>query len=95
MICMSYLDEIVLFTRKVNEAMKFFTEAVQEIAKTLSDLFECLVEEKEKEKTSVSSPKQYRLLLKNINSVQTKSLYKQPYVQAPRHLTYQRRHYQS
>lgn len=93
---MSHLDEIVLFTRKVNEAMKIFTEAVQEIAKKLGDLFECLVEEKEKEKekTSVSSPKQYGILLKKVSRNRTKSLYSQPYVQVPRHLAYQKRHYQ-
>lgn len=92
---MNYLDEMVLFTTKVNEAIVIFTDAVREMAETLNKLFECFNEKKKKEKISVSSFKDHRLFLNDIPQIQTKSLYKPPFIQVPRHLAYQKRHYQS
>lgn len=86
---------MTMFITRMNEAFEILTGGLREVAETLNKLFGCFREEEKEEKTSVSSPKQYWLLLKNISQISTKSLYKSPFVQVPRHLAYQRRHYQS
>lgn len=92
---MSHLDEMVLLTRKVNEAMKIFSEAIQEVIKELNDLWEYLIDKDEAEKESVFNSKKNRIWLKKVSKNRTESFYRQPYVQVPRHLAYQKRHYQS
>lgn len=91
MICMN----IDLLVDEISKAFDILGEGLQNVAKTLRKLFECFCEEREEEKTDVSSPKQYGILLKNVSHIRTKSYYRQPYVQVPRHLAYQKRHYQS
>lgn len=91
MICMN----IDLLVDEMRMAFDILGGGLQNIAKTLRKLIECFCEEREEEKTSVSSPKTYGILLKNISRNHTKSCYRQPYIQVPRHLAYQKRHYQS
>lgn len=84
-----------LLVDEMSKALDILGEGLQNVAKTLRKLIECFCEEREEEKTTVSSPKQYGILLKNIFRNRTKSCYRQPYIQVPRHLAYQKRHYQS
>lgn len=84
-----------LLVDEMSKALDILGEGLQNVAKTLRKLIECFCEEREEEKTTVSSPKQYGILLKNISRNRTKSCYRQPYIQVPRHLAYQKRHYQS
>lgn len=91
MICMN----MYLLVDEMSKALDILGEGLQNVAKTLRKLIECFCEEREEEKTTVSSPKQYGILLKNISRNRTKLCYRQPYIQVPRHLAYQKRHYQS
>lgn len=84
-----------LLVTEVTEAFDIFVDGLRNVGKILMELLECFCEEEEKEKTHVSSSKQYGILLKNVSHIRTKSYYRQPYVQVPRHLAYQKRHYQS
>ena len=84
-----------LLVDEMSKALDILGEGLQNVAKTLRKLIECFCEEREEEKSTVSSPKQYGILLKNISRNHTKSCYRQPYIQVPRHLAYQKRHYQS
>lgn len=84
-----------LLVDEMSKALDILGEGLQNVAKTLRKLIECFCEEREEEKSTVSSPKQYGILLKNVSRFRTKSFYRQPYVQVPRHLAYQKRHYQS
>lgn len=84
-----------LLVDEMSKALDILGEGLQNVAKTLRKLIECFCEEREEEKRTVSSPKQYGILLKNISRNRTKSCYRQPYIQVPRHLAYQKRHYQS
>ena len=86
---------IDLLVDEMRMAFDILGGGLQNIAKTLRKLIECFCEEREEEKSTVSSPKQYGILLKNVSRFRTKSFYRQPYVQVPRHLAYQKRHYQS
>lgn len=52
-------------------------------------------EDEKEEKTFVSLTKQHGIFPKDSHQIHTKSLYKPPFVQVPKHLVYQRRHYQS
>lgn len=84
-----------LLVDEMSKALDILGEGLQNVAKTLRKLIECFCEEREEEeKTTVSSPKQYGILLKNISRNRTKSCYRQPYIQVPRHLAYQKRYYQ-
>lgn len=84
-----------LLVDEMSKALDILGGGLQNIAKTLRKLIECFCEEREEEKTSVSSPKTYGILLENVSHFRTKSFYRQPYIQVPRHLAYQKRHYQS
>lgn len=84
-----------LLVDEMSKALDILGEGLQNVAKTLRKLIECFCEEREEEKTTVSSPKQYGILLKNISRNRTKSCYRQPYIQVPKHLAYQKRYYQS
>lgn len=90
MICMN----IYLLVDEMSKAFDILSEGLHNVAKTLRKLIECFCEEREEEKTHVSSPKQYGILLKNVSHTRTKSYYRQPYIQVPRHLAYQKRYYQ-
>lgn len=83
-----------LLVDEMSKALDILGEGLQNVAKTLRKLIECFCEEREEEKTTISSPKQYGILLKNISRNRTKSCYRQPYIQVPRHLAYQKRYYQ-
>ena len=83
-----------LLVDEMSKALDILSEGLQNVAKTLRKLIECFCEEREEEKTTISSPKQYGILLKNISRNRTKSCYRQPYIQVPRHLAYQKRYYQ-
>lgn len=84
-----------LLVDEMSKALDILGEGLQNVVKTLRKLIECFCEEREEEeKTTVSSPKQYGILLKNISRNRTKSCYRQPYIQVPRHLAYQKRYYQ-
>jgi len=87
--------DIDLLVYEMRRAFDILGGGLQNAAKTLRKLIECFCEEREEEKTSVSSPKTYGILLENVSHFRTKSYYRQPYVQVPRHLAYQKRHYQS
>lgn len=80
-----------LLVDEMSKALDILGEGLQNVAKTLRKLIECFCEEREEEKTTVSSPKQYGILLKNISRNRTKSCYRQPYIQVPKHLAYQNR----
>lgn len=86
---MSYLENVIL------EMAEALVKVAQNFDNILNELLNCFNDEKEKEKTQVSSPKTYGMLLENVSYFRTKSFYRQPYVQVPRHLAYQKRHYQS
>lgn len=89
------VDEMSKALDILGEGLQNVGEGLQNVAKTLRKLIECFCEEREEEeKTTVSSPKQYGILLKNISRNRTKSCYRQPYIQVPRHLAYQKRYYQ-
>lgn len=83
-----------LLVDEMSKALDILGEGLQNVAKTLRKLIECFCEEREEEKTTISSPKQYGILLKNISRNRTKSCYRQLYIQVPRHLAYQKRYYQ-
>lgn len=85
---MSYLENVIL------EMAEALVKVAQNFDNILNELLNCFNDEKEKEKTPVSSPKTYGMLLENVSHFRTKSFYRQPYVQVPRHLAYQKRHYQ-
>lgn len=89
------MADIALFITKMNKAFGLITEKLSRVADALNKLFICFGENKEEEKTSVSSSKQHRMFPKSTHQIRTKSLYKPPFVKVPRHLAYQRRHYQS
>lgn len=86
---------IDLLVDEMKRSFDILGEGLQNVVKTLRKLIECFCEEREEEKTPVSSPKKYGILLENVSHFRTKSFYRQPYVQVPRHLAYQIRHYQS
>ena len=86
---------MTMFITKMNEAFEILTGALREVAETLNKLFGCFSEDEKEEKTFISSPRQYGIFLKNNHQIYSRSLYKPPFVQVPRHLAYQRRHYQS
>lgn len=88
------MNMYLLVDDEMRRAFDILGEGLQNVAKTLRKLIECFCEEIEEEKTTVSSPKQYGILLKNISRNRTKSCYRQPYIQVPRHLAYQKRYYQ-
>lgn len=83
-----------LLVDEMSKAFDILGEGLQNVAKTLRKLVECFCEEREEEKTQVSSPKKYGILLGNVSHIRTKSYYRQPYIQVPRHLAYQKRYYQ-
>lgn len=87
--------DMYLLVDEMSNAFDILGGGLQNLAKTLRKLIECFCEEKKEEKTTVSSSKQYGMLLKNVSRNYTKSYYRQPYIQVPRHLAYQKRHYQS
>ncbi len=89
------MADITMFVTKMNEAFGLVTEELLKVADALNKLFECFSKEEKEEITSVSSSRQCGVFPKNTNQIHTKSLYKPPFVQVPRHLAYQRRHYQS
>jgi hypothetical protein len=89
------MSDITMFITKMNEAFGLITEKLSKVADALNELFECFGENEKEEKTSVSSTKKRGIFLKDTHQIHTKSLYKPPFVQVPRHLAYQRRHYQS
>lgn len=89
------MADIALFITKMNEAFGLLTEELLKVANALNELFECFDKEEKEEPFFISSSKQHGTFPKSTHQIRTKSLYKPPFVQVPRHLAYQRRHYQS
>ena len=89
------MSDKTMFITKMNEAFGLITEELSRVADALNELFECLGENEKEEKTFVSLTKQHGIFPKDSHQIHTKSLYKPPFVQVPKHLVYQRRHYQS
>ena len=56
-----------LLVDEMSKALDILGEGLQNVAKTLRKLIECFCEEREEEKSTVSSPKQYGILLKNVS----------------------------
>ena len=89
------MSDITMFITKMNEAFGLITESFREMAEALNKLFVCFGKNEEEDKNSVSSTKRCGIFPKDTHQIHTKSLYKPPFVQVPKHLAYQRRHYQS
>lgn len=89
------MSDITVFITKMNEAFGLITESFRQMAEALNEVLICFGENEEQEKNSVSSTKRCGIFLKDTHQIHTKSLYKPPFIQVPRYLAYQRRHYQS
>lgn len=89
------MADITMLITKMNEAFGLVTEELSRVADALNELFRCFGrEEDEEELILFSSPKRHGIFPRNNHQIHTKSLYKPPFVPVPRHLAYQRRHYQ-
>lgn len=89
------MADITMLITKMNEAFGLITEELLRIADALNELFECFSKDENEEPLLISSSKGCKLFPRNNHQIHIKSLYKPPFVQVPRHLAYQRRHYQS
>lgn len=89
------MADLTMFITKMNEAFELVTEELLKVADALNELFECFGKEEKEEPLFISSSKKHGMFPKSTHQICTKLLYKPPFVQVPRHLAYQRRHYQS